>query len=410
MTYREQDPTLWALIKQEEARQAHNIELIASENIVSEGVRQAQGSVLTNKYSEGLPGARYYGGNEVIDEIESLAIERAKKLFGAEFANVQPYSGSQANAAVYQAFLQPGDTVLSMSLAAGGHVTHGGPTSFSGKLYNFIHYGVDATTELLDYDVVLAQARKYQPKMIIAGASAYSRVIDFKRFRAIADEVNALLMVDMAHIAGLVATGAHPSPIPYADVVTSTTHKTLRGPRAGLILAQAQYADIINDAVFPGTQGGPHEHVIAGKAVAFGEALEPEFTHYIEQVLKNAAAMADEFTTDGTFRVITGGTDNHLLNIDITASGLDGQQAETLLDAIGITTNKEPIPNETLVGTSGIRIGSPTITTRGFDEQASRAVVRLMIDVLMHHDQVTVKKEQYKQAVRELTRSHPIKR
>lgn len=408
MTYQEQDPTLWALIQQEEARQAHNIELIASENIVSEGVRQAQGSVLTNKYAEGLPGARYYGGNEVIDAIETLAIERAKKLFGAEFANVQPYSGSQANAAVYQAFLQPGDTVLSMSLAAGGHVTHGGPTSFSGQLYNFVHYGVDPTTELLDYDAVLAQARKYQPKMIIAGASAYSRVIDFKRFRAIADEVGALLMVDMAHIAGLVATGAHPSPITYADVVTSTTHKTLRGPRAGLILAQAQYADIINKAVFPGTQGGPHEHAIAGKAVAFGEALQPEFGHYIEQVLKNAAAMADEFTTDGTFRVITGGTDNHLLNIDITASGLDGQQAETLLDSIGITTNKEPIPNETLAGTSGIRIGSPAITTRGFDEQASRAVVRLMIDVLMHHDQITANKEQYQQAVRELTGAHPI--
>ncbi|CAH0417354.1 serine hydroxymethyltransferase [Periweissella fabaria] len=408
MTYQDQDPILWALIKQEEERQANNIELIASENIVSKGVRMAQGSVLTNKYSEGLPGARYYGGNEVIDEIETLAIERAKKLFGAEFANVQPYSGSQANAAVYQAFLQPGDTVLSMSLAAGGHVTHGGDTSFSGKLYNFVHYGVDQKTERLDYDAVLAQARKYQPKLIIAGASAYSRVIDFKRFRTIADEVGALLMVDMAHIAGLVATGAHPSPIPYADVVTSTTHKTLRGPRAGLILAKAQYADILNAAVFPGTQGGPHEHVIAGKAVAFGEELQPEFKHYIEQVLKNAAAMADEFTIDGTFRVITGGTDNHLLNIDITASGLNGQQAEVLLDSVGITTNKEPIPNETLAATSGIRIGSPAITTRGFDEQAARQVVRLIIDILMHHEQVATNKINYQKAVRELTAKYPI--
>lgn len=409
MDYHGLDTELWMLIAQEEQRQANNIELIASENIASMAVRQAQGSLLTNKYSEGVPGNRYYGGNEIIDKVENLAIERAKKLFAAEYANVQPYSGSQANAAVYQAFLELGDTVLSIDLNAGGHITHGGERSFSGKLYHFEHYGIDAQTELLDYDAILAQAIKCEPKMIIAGASAYSRKIDFAKFRKIADQVGALLMVDMAHIAGLVAAGLHQNPVLFADVVTSTTHKPLRGPRAGLILAQAKYASKIDEAVFPGTQGGPLEHVIAAKAVAFGEALQPEFRDYSRQVLINAQAMADEFKQDGTFRVITGGTDNHLMNIDITPSGLNGAQAEKLLDSIGITTNKEPIPNEKLAETSGIRIGSPSITSRGFDEEACRQVIKLVIRTLLNPQDKLILNEN-KLAVRKLTQNYPITR
>ncbi|AVK63419.1 serine hydroxymethyltransferase [Lactobacillus sp. CBA3606] len=409
MNYQEQDPAVWTAIKQEQARQQHNIELIASENIVSKGVRAAQGSVLTNKYSEGYPGHRFYGGNEFIDQVETLAIERAKQLFGADYANVQPHSGSQANAAAYMALIQPGDRVMGMSLDAGGHLTHGSSVNFSGKLYDFQGYGLDPETEELNYDAILAQAKEFQPKLIVAGASAYSRLIDFAKFREIADAVGALLMVDMAHIAGLVAAGLHPSPFPYADVVTTTTHKTLRGPRGGMILAKAEYGKKINSAVFPGNQGGPLDHVIAGKAVAFGEDLQPEFKTYAQQIIKNAQAMAAVFNQSDLVRVISGGTDNHLMTLDITKSGLNGRQVQDLLDTVYITVNKEAIPNETLGAfkTSGIRLGTPAITTRGFNEDEAAQVAQLILQVLQApKDEANL--AAVKQQALALTAKHPI--
>ncbi|AUI78215.1 serine hydroxymethyltransferase [Lactiplantibacillus pentosus] len=409
MNYQEQDPEVWAAISKEQARQQHNIELIASENIVSKGVRAAQGSVLTNKYSEGYPGHRFYGGNEYIDQVETLAIERAKKLFGAEYANVQPHSGSQANAAAYMALIQPGDRVMGMSLDAGGHLTHGSSVNFSGKLYDFQGYGLDPETEELNYDAILAQAQEFQPKLIVAGASAYSRLIDFKKFREIADAVGALLMVDMAHIAGLVAAGLHPNPVPYADVVTTTTHKTLRGPRGGMILAKEKYGKKINSVVFPGNQGGPLDHVIAGKAIALGEDLQPEFKVYAQHIIDNAKAMAKVFTESDLVRVISGGTDNHLMTIDVTKSGLNGRQVQDLLDTVYITVNKEAIPNETLGAfkTSGIRLGTPAITTRGFDEADAAKVAELILQALQAPtDQANL--DDVKQQAMALTAKHPI--
>ena len=409
MNYQEQDPEVWAAISKEQARQQHNIELIASENIVSKGVRAAQGSVLTNKYSEGYPGHRFYGGNEYIDQVETLAIERAKKLFGAEYANVQPHSGSQANAAAYMALIQPGDRVMGMSLDAGGHLTHGSSVNFSGKLYDFQGYGLDPETEELNYDAILAQVQDFQPKLIVAGASAYSRLIDFKKFREIADQVGALLMVDMAHIAGLVAAGLHPNPVPYADVVTTTTHKTLRGPRGGMILAKEKYGKKINSAVFPGNQGGPLDHVIAGKAIALGEDLQPEFKVYAQHIIDNAKAMAKVFNDSDLVRVISGGTDNHLMTIDVTKSGLNGRQVQDLLDTVYITVNKEAIPNETLGAfkTSGIRLGTPAITTRGFDEADATKVAELILQALQAPtDQANL--DDVKQQAMALTAKHPI--
>ncbi|MFB9770230.1 serine hydroxymethyltransferase [Lactiplantibacillus modestisalitolerans] len=409
MSYQEQDPAVWAAIGKEQARQQHNIELIASENIVSKGVRAAQGSVLTNKYSEGYPGHRFYGGNEFIDQVETLAIERAKKLFGAEYANVQPHSGSQANAAAYMALIQPGDRVMGMSLDAGGHLTHGSSVNFSGKLYHFQAYGLNPETEELDYEAIRAQALEFKPKLIVAGASAYSRIIDFKQFREIADEVGALLMVDMAHIAGLVAAGLHPNPVPYADVVTTTTHKTLRGPRGGMILAKEKYGKKINSAVFPGNQGGPLDHVIAGKAIALGEDLQPEFKTYAQHVIDNAQAMAAVFDDSDLVRVISGGTDNHLMTIEVTNSGLNGRQVQDLLDTVYITVNKEAIPNETLGAfkTSGIRLGTPAITTRGFDTTDAAEVAKLILQVLSAPDD-QANLDAVKQQVLALTAKHPI--
>ena len=410
MNYQEQDPELWGAIASEKKRQQGNIELIASENIVSEGVLAAQGSVLTNKYAEGYPTKRYYGGCEYVDVVENLAIERAKALFGAKFANVQPHSGSQANAAAYRALIAPGDTVLGMDLASGGHLTHGSPVNFSGQTYNFTGYGVDKNSEQLDYDAILALAKEVKPKLIVAGASAYPREIDFEKFSQIAKEVGAYLMVDMAHIAGLVAAGKHQNPVPYADIVTSTTHKTLRGPRGGLILTNnEELAKKINSAVFPGLQGGPLEHVIAAKAVAFGEALRPEFTTYAEQVIKNAQAMAEVFAQNEHARVISGGTDNHLLLIDVLGFGLNGKEAEKLLDSVSLTVNKNSIPFETLspFKTSGIRLGTPAITSRGFDEADSRKVAELILAVLESKGDDAVM-EQTRQAVKELTADHPI--
>lgn len=388
LDYIEKDQEVWAAIHREEQRQRRNIELIASENVVSEAVRRAQGSVLTNKYAEGYPGHRFYGGCEYIDQVEDIAIARAKKLFGAEYANVQPHSGSQANEATYRALLKPGDRVLGMDLTAGGHLTHGSPVNFSGQTYEFHSYGVDPETEQLDYAAILAQAKAVQPKLIVAGASAYSRTIDFAAFRRIADEVGALLMVDMAHIAGLVAAGVHPNPVPYCDVVTSTTHKTLRGPRGGLILAKAKYAKQLNAAVFPGTQGGPLEHVIAAKAIAFGEDLQPEFKDYAAQIIKNAQAMAAVFNDDPTLRLISGGTDNHLLLLDVTGTGLFGRDIQELMDSVQITLNKNTIPFEQNgpFKTSGIRIGTPAITTRGMKEADARQVAQFILAVLQKRD------------------------
>ncbi|MBJ7695008.1 serine hydroxymethyltransferase [Weissella confusa] len=385
--YREFDPELWTAVDREADRQEHNIELIASENIASAGVRAAQGSILTNKYAEGYPGKRYYGGTEFIDQIEQLAIDRAKELFGADYANVQPHSGSQANAAVYAALLEHGDHVLGMDLDAGGHLTHGSPVNFSGKTYQFHAYGLDEN-ELIDYDQVQALAEEFKPKLIVTGASAYSRFIDFDRFRQIADSVGAYLMVDMAHIAGLIAAGVHPSPVGIADVVTTTTHKTLRGPRGGMILAKEELGKKLNSAIFPGTQGGPLEHVIAGKAVAFYEAMQPSFKEYGKQIVANAKAMAEVFSQSDLVRVISGGTDNHLFNLDLTATGLTGKEAQNLLDSIHITTNKEAIPNEPRSPfiTSGIRIGTPAITTRGFKEHEAREVAHMILRAFENHD------------------------
>lgn len=406
--YRDFDPELWSAIDREADRQEHNIELIASENIASAGVRAAQGSVLTNKYAEGYPNKRYYGGTEYIDQVEQLAIDRVKELFGAEYANVQPHSGSQSNAAVYAALLEPGDHVLGLDLNAGGHLTHGSAVNFSGKTYQFHAYGLN-DDERIDYDQVAALAAEYQPKLIVTGASAYSRFIDFDRFREIADSVGAYLMVDMAHIAGLVAAGVHPSPVGIADVVTSTTHKTLRGPRGGLILAKKELGKAINSAIFPGTQGGPLEHVIAGKATAFYEAMQPSFKAYGQQVVANAKAMADVFAQSDLVRVVSGGTDNHLFNLDLTKTGISGKKAQNILDSVHITTNKEAIPNEprSPFVTSGIRIGTPAITTRGFKEADAKEVAELILQVLANpEDEATL--ASVEQSVLDLTSRFPL--
>lgn len=409
MDYKKADPELWDAIAGEQNRQQHNIELIASENIVSKAVRAAQGSVLTNKYAEGYPGKRYYGGCYYIDQVEQLAIDRAKKLFGAEYANVQPHSGSQANAAAYAAFIKPGDKILGMDLNAGGHLTHGAKVSFSGKFYRSASYGIDLKTERLNYDDIRKIAIAEKPQIIVAGASAYSRVIDWQAFRKIADEVGAYLMVDMAHIAGLVATGLHPSPVGIADVVTTTTHKTLRGPRGGMILSQEKYAKKINSAVFPTTQGGPLEHVIAAKAVAFGEALKPEFKTYMKQVKANADKMATTFDDSELVRVVSGGTDNHLMTLDLTKTEMNGQEVQDLLDSIYITANKEAIPNEkrSLFKTSGLRIGTPAITTRGFNEADCEKVAQIILAALKNHNSPE-KLAELKQEVFALTAKHPI--
>lgn len=382
MTFTE-DTFIFEMIEKERQRQTQGIELIASENFVSEGVLKAQGSILTNKYAEGYPGRRYYGGCEFIDEIEQVAIDRAKKLFNAEYANVQPHSGSSANLAVYRAFLEPGDKVLGMDLSQGGHLTHGSPVNFSGQSYEMYSYGVDEQTELIDYVELERIAQEVQPKMLIAGASAYSREIDFKRIGEIAKSVGAIYFVDMAHIAGLVAVGEHPDPIPYADVVTTTTHKTLRGPRGGLILAKAEHGPKLNKAIFPGIQGGPLEHVIAAKAVALHEASQPAFKEYIKQVKRNAKAMARIFD-QSPLRVVSNGTDNHLFLLDVTPLGVTGKWAQERLDLVGITVNKNSIPydKESFVQTSGIRIGTPAITTRGLKEDDVEIVADLILDAL----------------------------
>lgn len=410
MKYAEKSPALWDAIHQEEKRQQNTIELIASENIVSDAVREAQGSVLTNKYAEGYPGRRYYGGCQYIDKVEQLAIDYAKKLFNAKFANVQPHSGSQANMAVYQALLKPGDTILGMGMDAGGHLTHGAKVNFSGKEYHSYSYGLNVKTEELDFDQIRETALKVKPKLIVAGASAYSRIIDWQKFREIADEVGAYLMVDMAHIAGLVATGQHPSPISVADVVTTTTHKTLRGPRGGMILSNnLKIGKKINSALFPGIQGGPLEHVIAGKAQAFYEDLQPQFTDYIKQVIKNAKAMAKTFAQSDNIRVVSGGTDNHLMIIDITDTGLTGKDAQNLLDSVNITTNKESIPGDkrSPFVTSGLRIGTPAITSRGFNEDDAKKTASLIIEILSNpKDEKTI--EHVKDEVHALTQKHPV--
>lgn len=402
------DKEIFDAIEKEKNRQEEGIELIASENVVSVDVLRAQGSILTNKYAEGYPGRRYYGGCEFVDVIESLAISRAKELFGAEYANVQPHSGSQANMAAYMALVQPGDKILGMDLNHGGHLTHGSAVNFSGKNYQFISYGIDKETGAINYDTVREIAIKEQPQLIVAGASAYSRHIDFKKFREIADEVGAKLMVDMAHIAGLCATGYHQNPVEYADVVTSTTHKTLRGPRGGLILAKKEYAKKLNSAIFPGIQGGPLEHVIAAKAVAFLEALQPEYKDYINQVVKNAKAMENAFK-QSQFNVISDGTDNHLLLLDVSPYGINGKELEILLDEVGITVNKNAIPYDQLppTKTSGIRIGTPAITTRGFKEDESTKVAELIIKVAANQDNPAVLDE-VKNNVRQLTQAFPL--
>lgn len=406
------DPVIDALILKEKDRQEAHIELIASENFVSQAVLDAQGSILTNKYAEGYPKKRYYGGCEFVDEIEALAIERLKTLFGAKFVNVQPHSGSQANMAAYMALLTPGDKILGMSLAEGGHLTHGFNLNFSGKLYQSYFYGVDETTERIDYDRVLELAKDIQPKLIVAGASAYSRVIDFKRFREIADEVGAYLLVDMAHIAGLVAAGLHPSPLPYAHVVTSTTHKTLRGPRGGIILTNdEEVAKKVDKAVFPGMQGGPLMHVIAAKAVAFHEALSPEFIQYQTQVVKNAQALAKAMKDLG-YRVVSGGTDNHLMLIDIKGKlGITGLDAERLLGKVAITCNKNGLPfdKEKPAYASGIRLGTPAVTTRGFKEE-DMAKIALWIDKALSHKDDPLVLEDIRKEVIELTQKYPLYR
>ena len=383
-TLKQADPQVAEAIDHELNRQRTKLELIASENIVSRAVMEAQGSVLTNKYAEGYPGKRYYGGCEYVDVAEQLAIDRAKELFGAAWANVQPHSGAQANMAVFFALLQPGDTILGMNLTDGGHLTHGSPVNISGTYYKVIPYGVDRETERIDYDALEKLAAEHHPRMSIAGASAYARIIDFERIAAIAKNVDAVFMVDMAHIAGLVAAGQHPSPVPYADIVTTTTHKTLRGPRGGLILGRdEELGKKINKAVFPGIQGGPLMHVIAAKAVALGEALKPSFKEYGAQVVKNAAALADELTKLG-YRIVSGGTDTHVMLVDLTNKDVTGKEAQTLLDEVNITSNRNTIPFEprSPFVTSGIRLGSPALTTRGFREEDMREVARIIAHVL----------------------------
>jgi glycine hydroxymethyltransferase len=403
-----EDPEIFAAIAGEEKRQKENLELIASENYASKAVREAMGCVMTNKYAEGYPGKRYYGGCEWVDIAENLALERLGKIFGADHANVQPHSGAQANMAVFMAHLQPGDTVLGMSLAHGGHLTHGTKVSFSGKLYNAVAYGVNKETELIDFDEVRAAAREHRPKMIIAGASAYPRTMEYAPFREIADEIGATLMVDMAHIAGLVAVGLHPSPVKFADFVTSTTHKTLRGPRGGIVLCTEKWAQPIDKAVFPGIQGGPLMHTIAAKAVSFREALQPDFKTYQTQVIENARAMAQTFS-DGGLRLVGGGTDTHLVLVDVSVKGLTGKAVEQYMDEIGITVNKNAIPFDPQkpMVTSGMRIGTPAITSRGFGVDACVEVARIMLDGL---DDVAEKAnvERLRARVRELTSRYDV--
>lgn len=402
------DPAIYQAIGEELKRQQNNLELIASENIVSEAVMEAQGSVMTNKYAEGYPAARWYGGCEFVDVAEKLAIERAKKLFGADHVNVQPHSGAQANTAVYMAALKAGDTVLGLDLACGGHLTHGMKINFSGVFYNFVFYKVNRQTEMLDYDEIEALAIEHQPKMIVAGASAYSRTIDFSRFRRIADKVGALLFVDMAHIAGLVATGVHPSPVPFADFVTTTTHKTLRGPRGGMILCKEAYAKKIDSRVFPGNQGGPLMHVIAAKAVAFQEALSDSFRNYQQQVVLNSRTFAEEMVKLG-YRIVAGGTDNHLFMVDLRPKKITGNEASQLLDSVRITVNKNLIPydEQPPTVTSGIRIGTPAITTRGLKESDVRGVARLIDRAVVHRIDVEVLAE-VRREVEGITQRFPI--
>ena len=386
------DPQVQKAIDMELSRQRNKLEMIASENIVSSAVMQAQGSILTNKYAEGYPGKRYYGGCEYVDIVEQLAIDRAKELFGAQYANVQPHSGAQANTAVFFALLNPGDTVLGMNLTDGGHLTHGSPVNISGKYFKIVPYGVDKETERIDYDELEKLAKQHKPKLIIGGASAYSRIIDFARMAQIAKAVGAYFMVDMAHIAGLVAAGLHPNPVPYADVVTTTTHKTLRGPRGGLILCKdAEFGKQFNKAIFPGIQGGPLMHIVAAKAVAFKEALSEDFKTYQQQVVKNAAALADELMQKG-FRIVSGGTDNHLMLVDLCSKNITGKEAQNLLDDIGITANKNTIPFEPLSPfvTSGIRLGTPALTTRGLKEADIRQVADIIAEVIEKRDDETV--------------------
>ena len=406
---KESDPKVFEAIDNELNRQRTKLELIASENIVSKAVLEAQGSVLTNKYAEGYPGKRYYGGCEYVDVVEQLAIDRAKKLFGAEYANVQPHSGAQANMAVFFALVKPGDTVMGMNLTDGGHLTHGSPVNMSGKYFKIVPYGVRKEDERIDYDELERIAKECQPKLIVAGASAYARIIDFERMANIAHSVGAYLMVDIAHIAGLVAAGLHPSPVPYADVVTTTTHKTLRGPRGGMILCKdAEFGKQFNKAIFPGIQGGPLMHVIAAKAVALGEALQPSFKTYAEQVVKNAAVLADELTKDG-FRIVTGGTDNHLMLVDLTSKHLTGKEAQNLLDEVNITVNKNTIPFEPLSPfvTSGIRLGSPALTTRGFKEVDMKEVADIIALVLDHPEDASAR-EEAKKRVAALCKKYPL--
>ena len=400
------DPELCAAMRDELKRQREHIELIASENFVSDAVLAAMGSHLTNKYAEGYPGKRYYGGCQYVDVVENLARDRAKQLFGAEHANVQPHSGAQANMAVYFAMLNPGDTVMGMNLSHGGHLTHGSPVNMSGKYFNFVAYGVTEDEEVIDYDALEKQALEVRPKLIVAGASAYPRVIDFARLREIADKAGCLLMVDMAHIAGLVAAGEHPSPVPYADFVTTTTHKTLRGPRGGMILCKEQYAKAIDKAIFPGTQGGPLEHVIAGKAVCFKEALSDEFKAYQHQIVLNAKAMAEEFTRQG-IRLVSGGTDNHLMLLDLTGTGVTGKALETLLGQANITVNKNTIPKETLSPfvTSGVRIGTPAVTTRGMKEPEMVKIAQLIARMIREGEAAT---EEVRQEVLALCARFPL--
>lgn len=400
------DSEVAAACSQELARQKQNIELIASENIVSKAVLLAAGTVLTNKYAEGFPGKRYYGGCQCVDVVENIARERAKKLFGAEHANVQPHCGASANLAVFYAFLQPGDTVMGMNLAHGGHLSHGSPVNISGKYFNVVPYSLSPETEMLDYDEIRRIAHECKPKLIVAGASAYSRIIDFAKFREIADEVGAILMVDMAHIAGLVAAGVHPSPVPYADVVTTTTHKTLRGPRGGMILCKEQYAQQIDKAVFPGTQGGPLEHIIAAKAVAFGEAMTEDFKNYQKQIVKNAKVLCEALQKEG-FRIVSGGTDNHLMLIDLRPFGVTGKEMEHRLDEVRITVNKNAIPNdpEKPFVTSGIRVGTPAVTTRGFGEAEMLMIAKWMKAVATNFEG---SREQILSEVDALCKKYPI--
>ncbi len=406
---KQSDPEIAKELDLELNRQRTKLELIASENIVSKAVMEAQGSVLTNKYAEGYPGKRYYGGCEYVDVVEQLAIDRAKKLFGAEYANVQPHSGAQANMAVFFALLTPGDTVMGMNLTDGGHLTHGSPVNMSGKYFKIVPYGVDKETERIDYDALEKQAEECKPKMIVAGASAYARIIDFPRLAEIAHKVGAYLMVDIAHIAGLVAAGLHPSPVPYADVVTTTTHKTLRGPRGGMILCKdAEFGKQFNKAVFPGIQGGPLMHVIAAKAVALGEALRPEFKEYAAQTIKNAKALAETLQQDG-FRIVSGGTDNHLMLVDLTSKDITGKEAQTVLDEVNITSNRNTIPFEprSPFVTSGIRLGSPALTTRGFKEDDMREVGNI-IALVLNDPTNEEKKEEARRRVAALCAKYPL--